>query len=79
MGDWHKVSVEQIKVGAVIARHRGEEGQIEMRHLFQRLSLLLMRGNASLLVNCVLPKMRLIQLWRALSNWLNEYITVTTV
>ena len=53
MGDWHKVSVEQIKVGAVIARHRGEEGQIQMRHLFQRLSLLLMRGNASLLDNCV--------------------------
>ena len=54
MGGWHKVAAEQIKkVGAVIARHRGEEGQIEMRHLFQRLSRLLMRGNASLLVNCV--------------------------
>ena len=54
MGGWHKVAAEQIKkVGAVIARHRGEEGQIQMRHLFQRISRLLMRGNASLLVNCV--------------------------
>ena len=78
MGGWHKVAAEQIKkVGAVIARRRGEEGQIQMRHLFQRLSRLLMRGNASLLVN--LLKMRLIQLWGALSNWLNEYVTVTTV
>ena len=41
------------KLGAVLARHRGEEEHIEVRHLFQRLSLLLMRGNASLLVNRV--------------------------
>ena len=41
------------KLGAVLARHRGEEEQKEVRHLFQRLSLLLMRGNASLLVNRV--------------------------
>ena len=52
LGGWHKVAVEQIKkLGAVLARHRGEDEQIEVRHLFQRLSLLLMRGNASLLVN----------------------------
>ena len=54
LGGWHKVAVQQIKkLGAVLARHRGEEEQIEVRHLFQRLSLLLMRGNASLLVNRV--------------------------
>ena len=52
LGGWHKVAVEQIKkLGAVLARHRGEDEQIEVRHLFQRLSLLLMRSNASLLVN----------------------------
>ena len=54
LGGWHKVAVEQIKkLGSVLARHRGEEEQIEVRHLFQRLSLILMRGNASLLVNRV--------------------------
>ena len=54
LGGWQKVAVQQIKkLGAVLARHRGEEEQKEVRHLFQRLSLLLMRGNASLLVNRV--------------------------
>ena len=54
LGGWHKVAVQQMKkLGAVLARHRGEEEQKEVRHLFQRLSLLLMRGNASLLVNRV--------------------------
>ena len=54
LGGWHKVAVEQIKkLGAVLARHRGEDEQIEVRHLFQRLSLLLMRGNASLIINRV--------------------------
>ena len=54
LGGWHKVAVQQIKkLGAVLARHRGEEEQKEVRHLFQLLSLLLMRGFASLLVNRV--------------------------
>ena len=48
------MAAEKIKkLGSVLARHRGEEEQTEVRHLFQRLSLLLMRGNASLLVNRV--------------------------
>ena len=52
LGGWHKVAVEQIKkLGAALARNRGEDEQMEVRHLHQRLSLLLMRGNASLLVN----------------------------
>ena len=43
LGGWHKVAAEQIKkLGSVLARHRGEEEQIEVRHLFQRLSLILM-------------------------------------
>ena len=54
LGGWHKVAIQQVKkLGAVLARHRGEDEQRETRHLFQRLSLLLMRGNASLLVNRV--------------------------
>ena len=54
LGGVHKVMVEQVKkLGATLARHRGEDEQLETRHLFQRLSLLLMRGNAVLLVNRV--------------------------
>ena len=46
------MAVEQVKkLGAVLARHRGEDEQVEVLHLRQRLSLLLMRGNASLMVN----------------------------
>ena len=54
LGGWHRVATKQIKkLGAVLARHRGEDEQVEVRHLFQRLSLLLMRGNATLLLNRV--------------------------
>ena len=54
LGGWHKVAVQQVKkLGTVLARQRGEDEQVEVRHLFQRLSLLLMRGNATLLVNRV--------------------------
>ena len=54
LGGWHKVAAQQIKkLGAVLARHKGEDEQVEVRHLFQRLSLLLMRGNATLLLNRV--------------------------
>ena len=54
LGGWHQMAIKQIKkLGAVLARHRGEDEQVEIRHLLQRLSLLLMRGNATLLVNRV--------------------------
>ena len=52
LGGWHKVAIDQIKkLGTALARNRGEDEQVEVRHLQQRLSLLLMRGNTSLLVN----------------------------
>ena len=51
LGGIHKVMVEQVeKLGSTLVRHRGEDEQLETRHLFQRLSLLLVRGNAALLV-----------------------------
>ena len=54
LGGLHEVATKQIKkLGAVLARHKGEDEQVEVRHLFQRLSLLLMRGNATLLLNRV--------------------------
>ena len=41
LGGWHKVAAQHIKkLGAVLARHKGEDEQVEVRHLFQRLSLL---------------------------------------
>ena len=50
---WHMAAVEQVKkLGSALARQRGEDEQLEVRHLFQRLSLLLQKGNSALLVNC---------------------------
>ena len=43
------------KLGTSLARHQGQEEQEVVRHLFQRLSLVLMRGNAQLLVNRMPP------------------------
>ena len=52
LGGWHTAAVEQVKkLGSALARQRGEDEQLEVRHLFQRLSLLLQKGNSALLVN----------------------------
>ena len=56
LGGLHSVAVEQVKkLGSSLARHQGQEEQEVVRHLFQRLSLVLMRGNAQLLVNRMPP------------------------
>ena len=56
-GRLHGVAVQQIKkIGGALARHQGQEEQEVVRHLFQRLALVLMRGNAQLLVNRMPPK-----------------------
>ena len=47
----HKVAIRQIKMlASALSRHTGQEEGEASRHLFQRLSLGLMRGNAALLV-----------------------------
>ena len=52
LGGLHKVAVTQIKMlAAALARHTGQEEGEAARHLFQRLSLGLMRGNAAMLVS----------------------------
>ena len=57
LGCLHSVAVEQVKkIGAALARHQGQEEQEVVRHLFQRLALVLMRGNAQLLVNRMPPE-----------------------
>ena len=54
LGGWHVVAVEQVKkLGRALARQSGEDEDQTVRHLHQRLSLLLMRGNAALLINRV--------------------------
>ena len=56
LGGWHPVAIEQVKkLGIALARHQGQEEQEAVRHLQQRLSLVLMRGNAQLLVNRMPP------------------------
>ena len=56
LGGWHPVATEQVKkLGIALARHQGQEEQEAVRHLHQRLSLVLMRGNAQLLVNRMPP------------------------
>ena len=54
LGGWHSVAIEQIqKLGRALARQSGEDEDQTIRHLFQKLSLLLMRGNSALLLNRV--------------------------
>ena len=48
LGGWHEQAVEQVKkIGAALARQTGQEEGEAVGHLFQRLSVLLMRGNAT--------------------------------
>ena len=55
LGGWHNNAVQQIKkLGSALARQQGKTEQEEaetIHHLFQRLSVSLMKGNASLLIN----------------------------
>ena len=54
LGGWHGVANEQVqKSGVALARQSGEDEDQTVRHLQQRLSLLLMRGNSALLINRV--------------------------
>ena len=52
LGGWHDASVHQIKkIGSALARHTRQEDSITISHLFQRLSVLIVKGNAALLLN----------------------------
>ena len=51
LGGFHKVAAEQVKrIGVAVARHQGVLETVAVKQLFQRLSLTLMRGNASLVM-----------------------------
>ena len=52
LGGWHEQTVEQVKkLASAQARQTGEEQSEATRHLYQKLSVLLARGNAALLLN----------------------------
>ena len=52
LGAWHKSAIAEVKkLGSSLARHTGEEETTTIKHLFQQLSLALMKGNAALLNN----------------------------
>ena len=51
-GGWHKRAVDQLrKLAKAQARATGKEEDEAIRHLFQRLGVLLGKGNAALLLN----------------------------
>jgi hypothetical protein len=52
LGGWHEVAVLELdRLATALARHTGQEEGEASRHLFGRLSVLLMRGNAALFSN----------------------------
>ena len=54
LGGWHDRAVDQIrKLGRAVARSMGRDDSEVTRHLFQRLGVLLAKGNATLFLNRV--------------------------
>ena len=52
LGGWHEQAVLQVrKLGSAQARQTGQEESVAIGHLFQRLSVLLVKGNAALFLN----------------------------
>ena len=52
LGGWHKRAVDQLrKLAKAQARTTGKEEDESIRHLFQRLGVLLVKGNAALILN----------------------------
>jgi hypothetical protein len=51
-GGWEESAVAQLKkLGSALARHTGEEESQKISHLYQRLAILLVKGNAALFLN----------------------------
>ena len=52
LGGWHERTADQIrKLARAAARNSGSEEEVVVRHLFQRLGILLVKGNAALIAN----------------------------
>ena len=51
-GGWEESAVVQLKkLGSVLARHTGEEESEKIRHFYERLAILLVKGNDALFLN----------------------------
>ena len=54
LGGWHKLAIMEIKrLTAAKARHTSQEEKEALNHAFTRLSILLMKGNSAILLNCL--------------------------
>ena len=54
LGGWHEAAVRELKkLGSALARHSGAEESTAISHLFQRLSILLVKENSALVMNRV--------------------------
>ena len=52
LGGWHETAVQQIrKLAVALSRQTGEEESVATSHLYQKLSVHLMKGNSALLLN----------------------------
>ena len=52
LGAWSETMVEQVKrMGSALARNKGEDDSEVIRHLSQRVAVVLARLNASMLLN----------------------------
>ena len=52
LGGWHQVGEAELrKLGAALARQTGQEDSMATSHLFQKLSVLLVKGNSAMINN----------------------------
>ena len=52
LGGWHKVAEEELKkLGSALARQTGQQESVAISHIFQRLSVLLVKGNSAMISN----------------------------
>ena len=52
LGGWHDKTVEEVKkMGSALGRQTGAEDSDVISHLIQRISVLLIKGNAALILN----------------------------
>jgi hypothetical protein len=52
LGGWHEAAVLEVKkLGSALARHTGQVEGVAIGHLFQKLSVLLVKGNSALVSN----------------------------
>ena len=52
LGGFHSAADRQVrKLGAALARHNGQQEEEASRHLFQRLSIMIQKGNSSMITN----------------------------